>query len=833
MKLVKIAIVNFGQFSDMTIDLPSSDINVFFGSNEAGKSTIVAFIKQIMFGFHLAKHKSDFFEDYQPLARVSPMGGSLFFENAQGDIYELERLFASGKGSKAGTLTVKLNDQAVPESTFFDQIKNIDGSFFADSFIFNQDMLAKVSSIQQTDLLERIYYLGAADSDKLIDLRDFFAKKASELFKKGGSKPPLNQLIKRLQSQKSKVDDAESEFTTYQELNSDFKNLQQQQKEYENELLQLQKKQNKLQHLQNLIPSYQELTSLEKQLKPVEFDEEKYQEAQTLSLKLQSLEDHQRNLQERLAQLNQNQENMADASKLLQKKPALLQWQAEDHNCSQKNQQLANERQQLLALDPELSQIAKLDQTAVAQLQEEYQKLLSLNTDVVVQEDKQGQSLLVLGVVLVLIGIVLILSISKIGGCLLVMSGIVFFLLGIKNQQKQTQIQKRAQKRKLLAEKQRTAFTAKYGLKPDRLDITRLINDWRQFQTLEHQNKVNLQKEQQLADQLKQLAIEISAVLHQRVQPDFTIVVRAMDELDNKYSQSRYQQEAATNLKNNLAENSTALKKANLSLQTAMAEFQVHSMAEYANLQAQKQKQTELQTQISILQKNLAKDLPQLKSFLLESQTVTDQNNQLLYEIKKCQEKLQTTQSAIAEIKVKMANLANSTAVFAAKQELADLQTDFRNLSAKYLANVLACEWVGRALDLASNERFPKMLVVAKDYLRLLTNNRYNNIEVGKKLTVSRYDGKKIKVQYLSRGTSEQLYFALKLAFVQQIGDQINLPILIDDSFVNFDDQRTELIKDLLKQIAMSNQILIFTAQDKIVGKLQHPILLTKGTQNV
>ncbi|MEB3365497.1 hypothetical protein SDC49_24540 [Lactobacillus sp. R2/2] len=49
------------------------------------------------------------------------------------------------------------------------------------------------------------------------------------------------------------------------------------------------------------------------------------------------------------------------------------------------------------------------------------------------------------------------------------------------------------------------------------------------------------------------------------------------------------------------------------------------------------------------------------------------------------------------------------------------------------MANLLTAKWISRALDLASNERFPKMLITAKEYLRLLTNNRYNNIEIGKK----------------------------------------------------------------------------------------------------
>lgn len=91
MRLKQIKIVNFGQFSNKKFDLPGDQINVFFGANEAGKSTTVAFIKQIIFGFHLRSNASPFFEDYTPLAHVSPMGGSLIFENGDSE-YELERL---------------------------------------------------------------------------------------------------------------------------------------------------------------------------------------------------------------------------------------------------------------------------------------------------------------------------------------------------------------------------------------------------------------------------------------------------------------------------------------------------------------------------------------------------------------------------------------------------------------------------------------------------------------------------------------------------------------------------------------------------------------------
>ena len=125
------------------------------------------------------------------------------------------------------------------------------------------------------------------------------------------------------------------------------------------------------------------------------------------------------------------------------------------------------------------------------------------------------------------------------------------------------------------------------------------------------------------------------------------------------------------------------------------------------------------------------------------------------------------------------------------------------------------------------------MLKAAKEYLALLTGGRYVDLDLGKKLTVIRKDGKKRDVKYLSRGTAEQLYFALKLAFVEQIKDEINLPILIDDSFVNFDDNRIKYIEQLLKKINENNQVLIFTAQENLVEKLGiQPLTFTKGNQN-
>ena len=833
MKLIKLKIINFGQFSNFTFDLLNPDVNVFYGTNEAGKSTIVAFIKQILFGFHLASHNSPFFENYTPLAQVSPMGGYLLFENEKGQRYELERLYAHGKGSKLGTLTVKCDNQVVPENVFFDQIKNIDGDFYADSFIFNQDMLTKVDQIKQNDLLERIYYLGAADSDKLITVRDNFAKNADSLFKKRGRKLPVNQLLLQIQEQQSKVSDSENEFSVYKELNSDLKKQEELQHHEEAKRLDLQRKYDNLEKVEKLVPSYEKLQDLQCQTKAIHFDSEQYQSAQNLAIQAETLRKKQQKITEKLTEYPQVKDEDISETKLLQKKPEILQWQAEYHSCLQKETQIKSEQQQLITLDPNLNKIAALTQEQVIKLQEDFHKLPLKET--VIKQDKSNKpkQFLLLGGTIFILGLILM-FIARTLGFLAVGVGVAFAVLGYY-QQKQVQKSNEAQSEKSRKVKeQRLLFEKQYGIDPSNLDLNNLINEWRQYQVLSQNLKRNQLRKTEISDLLTPFALQLGQELKQAIGTNFSDVLTALDQLAEKIDTDRKRREEQNSLKNYLTENNEELHEVNVKLKMILARAQVSSLDEYREIQKQKLRQDNIKNQISALKSSLQSDLIQLQEYVQDKSSGHKKLQDLAAQISLLNENINLLQSKTAETKVKMENLASSTAVFEEKQKLANLRTRLRNLSAEYLANLFTAKWISRALDLASNERFPKMLITAKEYLRLLTNNRYNNIEIGKKITVTRFDGKKLAVEYLSRGTSEQLYFALKLAFVEQIKDQINLPILIDDSFVNFDDQRINEIEKLLQTIAQSNQVLIFTAQKSLVAKLQlQPLTFKKGTEHV
>lgn len=830
MRLKQINIINFGQFSNKSFDLPSKQINVFFGANEAGKSTTVAFIKQIMFGFHLRSNSSPFFEDYTPLAHVSPMGGSLIFEAGDSE-YELERLYAKGDKTKRGILTVKKDGQVVPENLFFDQIQNIDGSFYADSFIFNQEMLGQVSSLSQEDLLERIYYLGAADSGKLLEMRDGFEKEAGKLFKKTGKKPEVNRLLKQMEDDRDNLAQTQAEFGDYEELNRDLTAKSDELKSKQQALEKLQKRAQELRDLQKELGNYQTLLDLQKQVKDTQFDSENYQKAQDIMAQGRNLQKTIKSLKEQLADLdNNNQADLSASKKLVQQKPQLLQWQAEYKSCLQKADELKQEKEQILALSPDTKQVLDLTPEQIKQLQADYLALPKQENRVEAAANSNDKLWYVIGAVLAVLGLILLVMMGTVGVIALI-TGLIFLGAGyVKGDNANKQNAAILEKQKLVAQK-RQGFGQQYGLNPDNLDINNLVANDNQYHLKENAEKANNEQLSQINQEVAQLAANVQNTLKKPIEDDFSSVLSGIDELEEKIDHSQEIGQRRMTISSALKQDQQDLKELGLQLQTLFAQANVKNMADYDAVYKDSLEQAKIRTQVEALKKNLNDDLTQLTK--TNPAELEQQLHELNDQIAAANNEISDLQQQNAQVQVKLNNLADSTAVFEAKQDLANTETNFESCSKEYLANLLAAKWIGRSLDLASNERFPKMLKAAKEYLALLTGGRYVDLDLGKKLTVIRKDGKKRDVKYLSRGTAEQLYFALKLAFVEQIKDEINLPILIDDSFVNFDDNRIKYIEQLLKKISENNQVLIFTAQENLVEKLGiQPLTFTKGNQN-
>ena len=59
-------------------------------------------------------------------------------------------------------------------------------------------------------------------------------------------------------------------------------------------------------------------------------------------------------------------------------------------------------------------------------------------------------------------------------------------------------------------------------------------------------------------------------------------------------------------------------------------------------------------------------------------------------------------------------------------------------------------------------------------------------------------------------GAQEQLYFAMRLSMAYLLSRNIQLPFLLDDPFVNYDEKRLENVQFILSNVKKTNQIILF-----------------------
>lgn len=103
---------------------------------------------------------------------------------------------------------------------------------------------------------------------------------------------------------------------------------------------------------------------------------------------------------------------------------------------------------------------------------------------------------------------------------------------------------------------------------------------------------------------------------------------------------------------------------------------------------------------------------------------------------------------------------------------------------------------------------------VAKAF-KEFTNEKYNEVMVSDKYEMKLVSGNEtFSAEFLSSGANDQLYLALRLAFIQMIFNEKNVTLYLDDAFIQYDDNRVGKILLYLEKESFA-QTLIFTCQKR------------------
>ena len=116
MRLLELHIDGFGKFHDRTISF-NDGINIIYGKNEAGKSTLHTFIRGMLFGIERGRGraaKNDLYTKYEPWENSGTYEGWLRLEK-DGTIYRIERRFRKeNKSLKIIDETKGLEEEVTP-----------------------------------------------------------------------------------------------------------------------------------------------------------------------------------------------------------------------------------------------------------------------------------------------------------------------------------------------------------------------------------------------------------------------------------------------------------------------------------------------------------------------------------------------------------------------------------------------------------------------------------------------------------------------------------------------------------------------------------------------
>ena len=172
------------------------------------------------------------------------------------------------------------------------------------------------------------------------------------------------------------------------------------------------------------------------------------------------------------------------------------------------------------------------------------------------------------------------------------------------------------------------------------------------------------------------------------------------------------------------------------------------------------------------------------------------------------------------ELELAIANAgANKVDIEALSAEIEENETRLEDYNRKYEALLLALDALDGAEKNVRQTVSPYLSKYAGEYFSAITDGRYSALRIDAEMNLSfifRSGTSLIDSAYLSGGSAELAWLCLRLALHGRLSENGRIPLILDECFVYFDDERLEKILQLLTSLAQSGiQVLLFSASSR------------------
>ena len=779
MKLLSCHIENFGKLSGFDYEFQDG-LNTIKEENGFGKTTFASFIKAMFYGMEIKKNTKMLLDrkKYQPW-QGGAFGGSIVFE-VNNKKYRLERFF--GKKEIEDTFKIydlstnletndftqnigeelfKLNKEAYERSTFISG-QNIETSM-------NDSINAKLGNILENEN-------DINTSEQAIKVLE----EAIKNYKKTGGRGEINEKILEKSKLEKKLEQSKIDEKALQERIEIQEKIRQTLKEKENEQ-------------ENL-----------KKLLTLKIEEE------AKNAKLENYKIMQNNLQESRKQLKQYEDFFQAGDPTEEELDALIEkcLLLERYKTQIKNYEMGFTSQAEIETLKQLFENKEISEEIINQKISEYhnsnniksqverneEKIANLNREKAMvntelRKEKKVKWGLVLSAILgILIGILglvshlFAISFVGIGVGVLAIIVLIIRIKALQKKEKAYQAQEKEQQELLMIQQnlkqeeqqlQRSIeqFLNQYTKQPSNLDVvlqlTEIKTNFMRYQDLQNSMRASFEKQEEIKHKLKELEESIQVYLLKYFKEITTSYVNASQELKmkkNEWMRQKQDYEAKLKIKEDYEKTNDLKQLENQENDQKIEQFDKNDIEE---------KIDDLTKEINKLndEKNYNKNQIEVLESNLE--TVFDLENEL-----------EELEQKIEEMK------ENCTILEKTKKYLETAKDQF---SSHYLKGM--------------KESFMKNL-------KIINGEEMDiNLDVNLNVQINEQGSNK-ELRYFSTGYKDLIYICMRLSLIDSLFEKEKPFIILDDPFVNLDENKIKNATNLLKNIAQEYQIIYFICHE-------------------
>ncbi|MFP3671370.1 AAA family ATPase [Bacillus sp. SIMBA_031] len=368
MKITAMHIYQYGKFSDRSFQLSDSPVQVIYGLNEAGKTTLMSFIKSVLFGFPKSKK-------YEP-KNGGVYGGTVELKHGDHGAVKIERTKGAAEKVRVYTASGEIKDGEWLKQLLSDT----DRALYEAIYSFDVFGLQEIQAFNRDKIGEFLLYSSLFGSEAAAKLDGRLAKELDRMYKPNGRNPRLNQELDTLKRLSAQLKQAEAAEAGYHSLLEEKKSAGGRLQDAEARLKDITEEIKTVKSAIEAKPLADKKTALESELSSYpealkQFPKDGMHQLEKYESHLHPKAARLEGLRAKAAELRRQADLLAPNEDLLQKERQLQELSGEQHMYESRGEQLA-------AIQSQIRQTSARVSSGLQQLgRHEEDGILSLNTD--------------------------------------------------------------------------------------------------------------------------------------------------------------------------------------------------------------------------------------------------------------------------------------------------------------------------------------------------------------------------------------------------------------------------------------------------------------------